>query len=155
LSPDFPYLVINDSAIKTNGNYIYNEQIAGIFALFPISWGVFALPFLKEKKIKLEKVTYVSMLISAVLLAVFDYLKSGLIERYLSEISMITVFVAGIVLLHKIKMKDKWGSIIYIILTIITIVFSILLILAIDFGHNYQQINIQFILRLREFLSFG
>jgi hypothetical protein len=152
--PQFPYFIASGSNIRTNGNYFYNEMSAGIF-IFPFAWGVFALPFMNKKEKILEKITYITMLGAAVFIAVFDYVKSGIIQRYLSEVSFIVMIVAGMALLNRIKNNEKWKSIVFIIMSIVTILMSIVVVIIFDYIRNYQPENINYLLQLRDFFSLG
>lgn len=148
----FPYFTTLATRASTNGNFFYEDPAAGIFAL-PFAWGVFSLPYMKLNEAKLEKITYISMLCSAVFLSVFDYLMAGIIQRYYSEIALIIMLVAGMTLINKIKTNEKWSSILFVLLSLATIIAGIVFIVVSESFLNYNSENFAFLLKMSEFFS--
>lgn len=150
IKSQFPYIEMSSKKLSSYPHYTYITNNIGIFT-YPITWGIFAIPFADRKKDKFKSSFMLSLFASAILLAFIDMCKAGSHYRYVSDILVPMVLITIITLFDILSMMKKSSRRLYILsyifialLMVSTIVIGYLLIFANEnkyFMNDYSMLT--------------
>ena len=107
-STNFPYFTMRNRALELYPRYNYNGRIIGMFC-YPLTWGIFLLPFTDKKKDKFRTAFTLALTALAFVLTFVDMCKAGVHYRYTADI-MMPLLMVGIITIFDILDKSKKSS---------------------------------------------
>lgn len=123
---NFPYISIRQKAFNCYPRYNYNGRVMGIFS-YPITLGLFLLPFSDRKKDKFKHTFLITLTSIAVILSFVDMCKAGSHYRYCADILAFMILAALVFIfdvLNRIKELSgrsyRYGYVLTIALMLVT-----------------------------------
>lgn len=116
----FPFINTSIPQILT-GNFVSILYTIGAFS-FPLNWGIFFLGAFLSKRHLLKSITYLSVIISTIVIVIVTFNFAGTDIRYLSDISLSLSLITSLMLLETItSSKGLTNVVMYKITTFICI----------------------------------
>ncbi len=139
----FPFILGHyDECIKEYSGtiYYYRTQGFGLFAVNPVLWILFAIPFIPAKKRKgLTTLVLVTLAVAAFYICFDTYITQWITTRYSLEFSLLMFFVADLLWLTIWERSEAgWNSTVIWLFVSVNIVSALINLLAFFSGPSYQ-----------------